>query len=313
MHRARLNQSKELQDPEKIAPASFYRNDSTMQLLCKTEDIALLELALEKSQIVKEKVEECAGDIGNANVHVKEMIAVGATTLPAHETLATSTELEGKVQECADDLNEVTDTLAKGIEELRQTETLLVASRRDLIATRAALAVAKEGEKDARSLAQHDAKTGLPNRSLFDTRVGHAIALADRHAWTLAVMFFDLDHFKEVNDTHGHAAGDAVLSKIADRLADHARDEDTVCRNGGDEFLYLLVNPQGRDNVERIARNVAERVAQEIVWEGVVLTVGTSIGVAFYPEDGATCEDLIRSADAAMYSAKRRGCGFAFS
>ncbi len=84
----------------------------------------------------------------------------------------------------------------------------------------------------------HDSTTGLPNRDLFDDRLTHAIALAKRHTWVLAVMFLDLDRFKYINDTHGHAVGDAVLKEVAKRLLRHARDEDTVCRNGGDEFLY---------------------------------------------------------------------------
>ena len=90
----------------------------------------------------------------------------------------------------------------------------------------------------------HDATTGLPNRALFDYRLAHAIALAERHDWTLAVMFLDLDRFKSTNDTYGHDVGDLGLKEVSQRLLQHARDEDAVCRNGGDEFLYLLMNPK---------------------------------------------------------------------
>ena len=275
---------------------------------------APLDRALEQSQDVQARVEECADDMGASNARVKGRIAAGATTISAQKTLSTGLEVEERVQECADDLQHVTETLARGIEELRQTETALLSSRRALADTRAALAIAREGEKDARLQALHDSTTGLPNRDLFDTRLGQALATAKRHGWTLAVLFFDLNRFKSINDTFGHAAGDAVLKEVAGRLRRHARDEDTVCRNGGDEFLYLLVDTQKRSNVERIAQKVAARIAEEIVWEGEVrLSVQASIGIAVYPEHGDSGESLVRSADAAMYLAKKRGSGYAFA
>jgi two-component system cell cycle response regulator len=110
----------------------------------------------------------------------------------------------------------------------------------------------------------HDSTTGLPNRDLFDDRLTHAIALAKRHTWMLAVMFLDLDRFKCINDTHGHAVGDGVLKEVAKRLLQHTRDEDTVCRNGGDEFLYLLMNPQGSENIERIANTLLKTIGKPI-------------------------------------------------
>lgn len=274
---------------------------------------APLELALEQSQEVKAKVEECADDIGNANVLVKETIASGGKTLSAHKALEAGIEVESKVQECADDLHEVTETLVKGIEDLRQTEAELAASKNALARTQAALEIARAGEKEARLQALHDSTTGLPNRELFDTRLEQAISLVKRHGGTLAVLFFDLDSFKLINDTHGHAAGDAVLQEIANRLAGHARGEDTVCRNGGDEFLYMLFNPKERSNIEMIAKGVAERVAQPVAWADRGLVVHTSIGAAIYPDDGASGEELIRSADAAMYLAKKRASVFAFA
>ena len=272
-----------------------------------------LELALAQSQEVKAKVEECADDIGNANVLVKATIDSGSTALLAQKALAAGVEVESKVQECADDLHVVTETLAKGIEDLRLTEAALLASRQALAETNAALASAKEGEKEARLQALHDATTGLPNRALFDTRLEQAISMAKRHGMTLAVMFFDLDRFKSINDTHGHAAGDAVLQEVANRLSAHARGEDTVCRNGGDEFLYLLVDPQGRENIEAIATSVRALVGQRVAWETELLAVGTSVGIAVYPDDGHSGEELVRSADAAMYLAKKRRSGHAFA
>jgi diguanylate cyclase (GGDEF)-like protein len=270
---------------------------------------AALAQALEQSQDVKAKVEACADDLGAANDIVKQKIAEGATTLSAHKALADTERVESKVQECADDLHEVNETLAQGIDDLKHTELALSKSRNALADTEAALATAQEAEKEARLRAMHDSTTGLPNRELFDDRLAHAIALAERHNWTLAVMFLDLDRFKTINDTHGHAVGDRVLKEVAKRLSQHARDEDTVCRNGGDEFLYLLINPQGSENIERIAGVVLKDIAQPIDIGDLQLVIKSSIGIAVYPDNGPTGEQLIRSADAAMYRAKRQGLG----
>jgi two-component system cell cycle response regulator len=158
----------------------------------------------------------------------------------------------------------------------------------------------------------HDITTGLPNRNLFDDRLKHAIALAKRHTWTLAVMFLDLDRFKCINDAHGHAVGDVVLNEVAKRLLQHARDEDTVCRNGGDEFLYLLMNPQGSENIERIAGALWKTIGQPIDVGGQQLVINASIGVAVYPGGGTGEEELIRNADIAMYRAKKTGVGCIF-
>jgi two-component system cell cycle response regulator len=158
----------------------------------------------------------------------------------------------------------------------------------------------------------HDATTGLPNRDLFDDRLTHAIALARRHAWTLAVMFLDLDRFKEINDTHGHAVGDVVLKEIAKRFVQHTREEDTVCRNGGDEFLYLAMNPQGTANIERIAGKLLSVIGQPVDLGDLQVVIKASIGVAVYPGNGTSGEHLIRNADTAMYRAKKAATGCVF-
>ncbi len=278
----------------------------------RTDTPDALDLALEQSHEVKAKVEACAEDLATANEIVKEKIAGGTTLLSAHKTLLASTAVESQVQEAADDLHEVTETLAQGIEDLEKTELALARSEEVLADTQAALAISQIEEKDARRRAMHDSMTGLPNRDLFDDRLSNAISLAERHDWTLAVMFLDLDGFKMINDTHGHAAGDSVLKEVARRLSLHARDEDTVCRNGGDEFLYLLVNPQGKENIERIAGLVSDNIAKPIAVGGWQFVVKASIGIAVYPTDAAIGEELIGNADAAMYLAKKRGGGSAF-
>jgi diguanylate cyclase (GGDEF)-like protein len=158
----------------------------------------------------------------------------------------------------------------------------------------------------------HDAKTGLPNRDLFDDRLVHAIAVARRHAWTLAVMFLDLDRFKEINDTHGHAVGDAVLKEVSNRIERHTREEDTVCRNGGDEFLCLMMNPQGTANIERAADRLLMVIGQPVDLGHLQVTVKASIGIAVYPGNGTSGEQLIRNADTAMYRAKKAATGWVF-
>ena len=158
----------------------------------------------------------------------------------------------------------------------------------------------------------HDSTTGLPNRDLFDDRLTHAIALAKRHAWTLAVMFLDLDRFKCINDAHGHAVGDEVLKAVAKRLLQHARDEDTVCRNGGDEFLYLMMDPRGSENVERIAGVLLNTIAQPIELGDLQVVINASIGIAVYSGDGTSEDELIRNADTAMYRAKKTMVGCVF-
>ena len=273
---------------------------------------AALELVLEQSQEVKAKVEAVADDLAATNDLVKKNIAEGATTLSAPQALANSERVESNVQECADDLHEVNETLAQGLDDLKQIEIALSKSREALADTEAALATAEEAEKKAWLRAMHDSTTGLPNRNLFDDRLAHAISLAERHAWTLAVMFLDLDRFKSINDTHGHAAGDLVLKEVAKRLLQHSREEDTACRNGGDEFLYLLVNPQGRENIERIAGVVLKHIAQPIDIDDLQLSIKSSIGIAVYPDNGTTGEQLIKNADTAMYRAKKSMSGCVF-
>ena len=158
----------------------------------------------------------------------------------------------------------------------------------------------------------HDQKTGLPNRTLFDDRLAQAISGAERHGWMLAVMFLDLDRFKAINDTHGHAAGDAVLTIVAERLLSHARDEDSVCRNGGDEFLYLLIDPAGRENVARIAGLVRATLAEPIAIDDLQLVITPSIGISLYPDHGTSADQLIAQADAAMYQSKRNRSAWEF-
>lgn len=274
-----------------------------------TAERAGLDLALNRSEAVKEKVEGVAEVLGSTNNAVKERISAGIVTVPAHQSLHDGQRIESTVKEVARDITEVNAVLAQGIDQLQNTETALADAQEALVRTEEALAHSQLKEEVSRQLSLHDPLTGLPNRELFGDRLAQAIAMAERHAWTLAVMFLDLDRFKTINDERGHAAGDAVLKQTALRLNRCSRDEDTVCRLGGDEFLILLINPQGAGTVERIARGVFEEINAPIELDGTSLHITASIGIACFPEHATTGVQLVTHADAAMYAAKRAGEG----
>lgn len=165
----------------------------------------------------------------------------------------------------------------------------------------------KAAEAQVSFLAYHDALTGLPNRELFKDRLENALAGARRKKERLAVMFLDLDRFKNINDSLGHSCGDEVLKAVAGRLRQCARQQDTVARLGGDEFLILLRDLREDGEAEDVARRVVEAMAQTFLVEGRALSTGGCIGISVFPEDGGDSETLIRNADAAMYCAKEEG------
>ena len=156
-------------------------------------------------------------------------------------------------------------------------------------------------------LAHHDALTGLPNRALFQDRVLQACQFARRHHSRFAVMFMDLDHFKRVNDSLGHAVGDELLKTIARRLTETLRSSDTVSRLGGDEFVLLVPDVDGPVPAGEVARKLLADVAQPQMLEGTEVSVSFSLGIALYPEDGTDPDTLMRRADAAMYRSKQGG------
>jgi len=158
--------------------------------------------------------------------------------------------------------------------------------------------------------AERDSLTALPNRRRFDDRLHDE--LGTPRARTLAVMFLDLDHFKTVNDRHGHGVGDALLRAVAQRLTRTVRTGDMVCRLGGDEFACLLSGPMGRAQISRLAAKLHAAVAAPLKLHGQAFSVRPSIGIAVCPADGNTAAKLLENADAAMFRAKRQQCGHAF-
>jgi diguanylate cyclase (GGDEF)-like protein/PAS domain S-box-containing protein len=165
----------------------------------------------------------------------------------------------------------------------------------------------KEAEKQVRYLAYYDALTGLPNRTLLQDRLATALAGARRHKDKIAILFFDLDRFKDVNDSLGRSVGDILLQEVAARLKTWAREQDTVARVGGDEFLIVLTRLKDLTDVTLAAKRLMDAMTHEFVVQGHPLSVSYSLGICLFPEHGADSEALIKNADAAMCCAKGKG------
>lgn len=155
-------------------------------------------------------------------------------------------------------------------------------------------------------LAQHDHLTGLANTVLLAERLDQVVRLARRHRKQAALLFVDLNHFKAVNDAHGHISGDEVLRAVARRLEGCVRESDTVCRRGGDEFVILLTEIECQRDAAQVAEKVLAAIAVQHVIDGHAVQVSASIGISLYPDDGHDVHTLTRGADLAMYQAKAR-------
>jgi diguanylate cyclase (GGDEF)-like protein len=169
------------------------------------------------------------------------------------------------------------------------------------------LDAARMTNQEFRDLAYHDDLTGLPNRSLLHDRLGLAIRHSHRQASHLALLFLDLDNFKAVNDSYGHGSGDRLLVELAGRVRRSVRAGDTVARFGGDEFVVLLHTVSDTQDAGRVAAKVLHAVQAPYRLDGHEVSIAASVGVSVYPGDGTLPDDLVRSADAAMYRDKRRG------
>ncbi|MES2152830.1 MAG: diguanylate cyclase [Pseudomonadota bacterium] len=165
----------------------------------------------------------------------------------------------------------------------------------------------KRTEERIRRSANYDALTGLPNRSLFADRLSQEIRHATRDATPLALLFIDLDGFKEVNDVLGHAAGDQLLKQVALRISGCVRGTDTVARLGGDEFTVILTDMNQPQHIDSLAQEILAKLDQPFALIRGRANVSASIGIAVFPQDGATPDDLLLHADAAMYAAKHAG------
>lgn len=165
----------------------------------------------------------------------------------------------------------------------------------------------KQLEERLQHMAQHDALTKLPNRALFYDRLSQAIARSARSKVPFAVLYMDIDKFKEVNDTHGHAAGDALLCAFSGRVRGITRASDTFARLGGDEFILVTENLTAEDDAKNIAEKIVDGAKQSFDLNGLQIQVSSSVGVVVASGTGIDADKLIRRADAALYEAKKAG------
>jgi len=227
-------------------------------------------------------------------VMVRQMVAFAENTELHRELQHSARDLEHRVERRTAELhtaNTQLQQLSEGLEEKVRARTT------ELELSQARLAYQ----------AQHDALTGLPNRMLFDDRLGRAVASAVRHGRLLAVLYIDLDGFKLVNDTLGHDAGDQVLRVTARRLEELVRQSDTLARLGGDEFTLLLNDLTDTASVDTVARRIQQSVRQDIQVGEHVARVTASVGISLYPDDALDAAALKQQADAAMYRVKQNG------
>ena len=248
-------------------------------------------------------IDEAAQDLSSVNSGLKKGLEDQNPSPGIEEVLKKSEATEDKVQLAADELAIVNAALKVEVRERHLLESQLAAIT--------------QREETSRNAAVHDPLTGLPNRVLFNDRLEQSLAQAIRHGWHLAVMFIDLDDFKKINDTYGHDAGDTVLTTIASRLTECVRDDDTVSRHGGDEFLYLLTVVNDVQDLPAVAEKIVASIQMPCLVNVGKFTihpsVSASVGIAIFPKDGTTAEALIQNADKAMYRAKTSKSRFMFA
>lgn len=259
---------------------------------------------LNQSKKIKKTVKQAASDLTVVNEVLKQGETAKTSPQTIQQAVTQNEGVEQKVTQAADDLNQVNAELARELAERVVIESELAETKNELAEALVDLSQSQANEEEARQIALQDALTGLPNRVLFDQRLEQGLSQAKRHGWGLAVLFIDLDKFKDINDTYGHDMGDKVLLMVADRLQSFVRAEDTVSRWGGDEFACLLLEVKQEAGVIRLAEKMVNRLADPCELNGTVFSIKASIGIAIYPEDGETAEILFKNADTAMYKAK---------
>lgn len=263
-----------------------------------------LDAILGQCTMVKAMVEASVQDLALVRRALEQDLAdSGRQAAASHAALERTGVIETRLNEAFQGLSVVSRALAGEIRERSMLDHQFAAIQ--------------EQEATGRHRLLHDALTGMPNRILFNDRLEHGLAQSLRHGRPLAVMFIDLDGFKEVNDTYGHDVGDAVLQVMAARLQENTRSEDTSSRHGGDEFLYLISEPGKHESLVSIAQRTIRLIQEpcDVSSQGTDVSVAleASIGIAISPKDGTTVDKLIKSADSAMYRAKQQKSGYSFA
>ena len=156
-------------------------------------------------------------------------------------------------------------------------------------------------------MALHDALTGLPNRYLLDDYLKKYLARAKRNEYKLGIMFIDLDRLKRINDTLGHDIGDKVLKQVAQRLGESMRENDVICRQGGDEFIIVLDQVEGENHITKVGDRILDHLSEPYIINDIEVYATPSIGISIYPDDGMDGDELVKMADMAMYHAKKNG------
>ncbi len=277
--------------------------NQTAHLLTGGKSVNSLTQVLGQSEHVKAIVAECADDLSSVNAGLKRELQDGDVSPGVEDALEKSEAIELKVQDASEALSLVNKALSDEVKERHVLDAQLAT-------------ITRHGD-EARHASLHDPLTGLPNRALFNDRLEHGLAVANRNGIRFAVMFLDLDNFKMINDSHGHEVGDLVLQMVAGRLKETTRDDDTVCRHGGDEFLYILMKIESEHDIAIVAEKIIKAVEApcdiRVRNTRLSLSISPSIGISIFPKDGTTSAALLDVADKAMYRAKHNRQGYSFA
>lgn len=240
-----------------------------------------------------------------ARVHPDDRTAVNAAVQHASRT-GSSYAIEHRIVR-SDGAIRVVHEQAEVLPDDQGRPARMVGTVQDITERKLAEQALRDKDAHLEYVAYHDGLTGLPNRTLLTDRLHHAASRADRAGNRMALLFIDLDRFKTINDSLGHAIGDAVLQAVADRLKTLVRKEDTLSRLGGDEFVVLLEGVDGSQDAAMVAEKIIQDMERVLHIGNYPLHVSASIGIGLYPDDGRDAETLLKHADAAMYRSKERG------
>ena len=265
---------------------------------------ASLTRLLNKHKKITNHVKHAATELTSINEVLQQGVQDDIPVRTVEAAIIQNEDVEHKVAGAAVDLHQANIDLAKEVTERVVIEAELADTKTDLAGVRDDLSKSQAKEKETRKSSLQDPLTGLPNRVSFEQDLDQGLRQAKRQGRGLAVLFIDIDNFKSVNDSYGHRLGDEVLRTMADRLQSFLRDEDTVSRWGGDEFVCLVMEVKHESDVTRLAEKMADRIAEACEVEGIVLSITASIGIAIYPADGETADILFKNADTAMFRAK---------